>query len=148
MGLNCSMEQAQRVLRKNTNQHPHPTFDGYMLPKALIEWMNNTMSTLLPVEMVARYGLTAIYPWPGEDVFHFYQCAESRLYYEAFMCDERETAVTFARKWFHKTICCSYAQVGLDCVWETLCTRLAPIMYTPGRHKHASKRELENHVTS
>ena len=57
MGLNCSKEHAVEVLNRHKNQSPHGNFDTYDLPVETIEYMNATMSKLLPEEMLARYGL-------------------------------------------------------------------------------------------
>ncbi|CAM9420565.1 unnamed protein product [Ascophyllum nodosum] len=58
IGLNCSKEHAVEVLNRHKNQSPHGNFDTYDLPLETIEYMNATMSKLLPEEMLARYGLS------------------------------------------------------------------------------------------
>ena len=58
MGLNCSKEHAVEVLNRHKNQSPHGNFDTCDLQVETIEYMNATMSKLLPEEMLARYGLS------------------------------------------------------------------------------------------
>ncbi|CAM9420279.1 unnamed protein product [Ascophyllum nodosum] len=58
MGLDCSKEDAMEVLNRHRNQSPHGNFETYDLPVETIEYMNATMSKLLPEEMLTRYGLS------------------------------------------------------------------------------------------
>ena len=58
MGLDCSKEDAMEVLNRHKNQSPHGNFETYDLPVETIEYMNATMSKLLPEEMLTRYGLS------------------------------------------------------------------------------------------
>ena len=63
MGLNSSLEQLRDVHEIIRNRSPHGTFDTYDLPVGTIEYMNSTMSKLLPEEILARYGLSPTSRW-------------------------------------------------------------------------------------
>ncbi|CAM9779816.1 unnamed protein product [Ascophyllum nodosum] len=57
MGLDSSPEQVKDVHEIHKNRSPHGSYINYGLPVETIEYMNATMSKLLPEEMIARYGL-------------------------------------------------------------------------------------------
>ena len=60
MGLNCSQEQARDVWERHRNLSPHGDFNTYELPEETMEFMNATMSKLLPEAILAQYGLPRI----------------------------------------------------------------------------------------
>lgn len=57
MGLTCTPEQARKVWDLHRESYSHPGYDSIGLPVEKIEFMNATMSKLLPVDMLTRYGL-------------------------------------------------------------------------------------------
>jgi len=57
MGLECSLDEAYDVWRMHIGTFVHGGYESYGLPSELIEFMNRTMSMLLPEEMLVRYDL-------------------------------------------------------------------------------------------
>ncbi|CAM9854060.1 unnamed protein product [Ascophyllum nodosum] len=57
MGLSSSLEQIQDVYEIHKNRSPQGSYIDHGLPIETIEYMNATMSKLLPEEMTSRYGL-------------------------------------------------------------------------------------------
>ena len=57
MGLDCSSEQAERVWQSHQSSAPPRDYSTQGLEVETIEWMNATMSRLLPVPVVYHYGL-------------------------------------------------------------------------------------------
>lgn len=60
MGLSCSYEQARDVWMAHRHRFPHGRFDSYGLRMEAIEWMNSFMLSILPEEMLARWGLPPV----------------------------------------------------------------------------------------
>ncbi|CAM9575258.1 unnamed protein product [Scytosiphon promiscuus] len=60
LGLDCTPEEAVDVFDRHTYANPPGDYTTYGLSTATLEWMNVTMSKVLPEEMLARYGLTPI----------------------------------------------------------------------------------------
>lgn len=60
MGLDCNPEQAREVWERHAETNPHGGYESYGIPMETIEFMNNTMARLLPVDMVTHYGLTPL----------------------------------------------------------------------------------------
>ncbi|CAM9575188.1 unnamed protein product [Scytosiphon promiscuus] len=60
IGLDCTPEEAEDVFRRHTYANPPGDYTTYGLSTETIEWMNATMSKVLPEVMVTRYGLTPL----------------------------------------------------------------------------------------
>ena len=58
MGLDCTPQQAYEVWELHRESSSHGGYETYGLPIETIEYMNATMSKLLPEEMLTRYGLS------------------------------------------------------------------------------------------
>jgi len=60
MGLDCTPQEADDVWQRHTYPNRPGDYTTYGLSHETLEWMNNTMATLLPEPMLERYGLTLI----------------------------------------------------------------------------------------
>lgn len=60
MGLKCTPEQAKEAWDSHTMPSPHKDYNSFDIPTEKIQYMNATMSKILPPEMAIRYGLTPI----------------------------------------------------------------------------------------
>lgn len=58
IGLNCTVAEAEDVFQRHTYANPPGDYTTYGLSTQTLEWMNATMSKVLPVEMLTRYGLS------------------------------------------------------------------------------------------
>ncbi|CAN0144840.1 unnamed protein product [Scytosiphon promiscuus] len=61
LGLDCTPEKAEDVFRMHAYTDPPGDYTTYGLPINTLEWMNTTMSKVLPEALLARYGLTPIW---------------------------------------------------------------------------------------
>lgn len=57
MGLKCSLAQAKEIWKSHKYSSPPGGYNTYGLPLETLEWMNVTMSFLLPEPMLNRWGL-------------------------------------------------------------------------------------------
>lgn len=57
MGLECDVEQAQRVWKSHQNASPHGDYNTHGLSEETISYMNATMAKLLPEPMVNRWSI-------------------------------------------------------------------------------------------
>lgn len=61
VGLDCTDDEADDVWQRHTYPNPPGDYTTYGLSTETLEWMNTTMSELLPEVMLVRYDLTPIY---------------------------------------------------------------------------------------
>lgn len=58
MGLECSPELALKAWEGRRSPSFHRNYQSYGLPFETLEWMNDTMASLLPKALLDQYGLT------------------------------------------------------------------------------------------
>lgn len=59
MGLACSPDQAFKVWQLHSSESSRGDYTTHDLPGSTIEWMNATMSRLLPPNLALHWGLAA-----------------------------------------------------------------------------------------
>lgn len=57
MGLACSPADANAVWERPVSPTFHGSYTSYGLPDETLEWMNGTISRIMPDEFLNRYGL-------------------------------------------------------------------------------------------
>lgn len=57
VGLNCTSIQANEVWRRQAYARLPDSYNSYGLSVEMLTWMNDTMSKLLPEEMLIQYDL-------------------------------------------------------------------------------------------
>lgn len=57
MGLKCSSDQALEIWQSLREPSAGDDSTAYVLPPETLEWMDDTMSRLLPEPMLGRWGL-------------------------------------------------------------------------------------------
>lgn len=57
MGLNCTLTEVEDIRQRHTYSHIPDKYNTYGLSVETLEWMNGTMSKLLPEKVLTQYDL-------------------------------------------------------------------------------------------